>query len=99
MNNIYEEMSEFIKETLQIYDDEDSYKTWSFIVENIELLRKIPVYNREIKYILKKYTDDAFQFSSPEILKYYFIPIICKCVILEKYNINPIEWIEYINEK
>ena len=95
-NNLDKEMSELIKETL-LSVDKESNRTWNFVIENIELLKKIPVYNMEIKYILKKY-NDAFRFVPPEIILNYFIPVICKCVILEKNNISPIEWIDYIRE-
>lgn len=94
---ISQQMSEYIRQIIEEDPAEDDDAITNFVIDNVNILRKIQVHNREIKYILQQYLDN-FKYAAPETMKYYFTPIICRCIVLELNNIHPSEWVNQIIE-
>ena len=74
------------------YDKEIVIKR-QYIINNAEILLKIPEYNKNIKYILNNF-NYLFVYTAPETIKIIFL-IVEKCVEISKVN-NPSEWLSEI---
>lgn len=90
------QMNDYIRETIEENPAEED-NIINFVINNFNILREIQTNNREIKYILMQ-SSDNFRYVAPETIKYYFTPIICRCVILKLNNIHPSKWIDELIE-
>ena len=70
------------------------YDRKKFLIDNINILEKIPVYNQNVKYILNMY-NDRFNYTAPEVFDKLFI-IVDKCIELSNMKVDPSEWIKEI---
>lgn len=78
--------------------EEQAAYNLKYVIDNFHIVKKIPQYHHEIKYLLKQ-SKDSFVYVSPEIIKLYFIPIINVCLELEKNDVPSYEWLGNIEKK
>ena len=68
-----------------------------FLIINCHIIEKISAYNGEIKYILKQ-SKDKFEFTAPEVVDNYFLPIVVKCLLLEKNEVPVEDWLNELDQ-
>ena len=72
--------------------DQEIYNRRKFIIDNANILEKIPIYNNDIKYILSLHKD-KFKYSAPEVINLSFF-IVKKCIEISNQNYQPHEWLK-----